>query len=122
MTRPRVLVIDDAPIVLETFVGLLEGRVETALTVGEGLAKLEADPTLKIVLADLNMQGGGVPFLRTLRARFPDRAVIVLSGDASILEPALARELGIFATLEKGQSSFDEIERTIDEAGKDRAT
>ena len=113
----RILAIDDAPIVLQTYELLFEGRAETASTVADGLAKLSADPALQVVLVDLNMpDGGGVPLLRTLAERFPERLVIVLSGDAGALGERERRELGVFRCLEKGDASFDVLERTIDEA------
>ncbi|HVY61567.1 MAG TPA: response regulator [Planctomycetota bacterium] len=114
--QARILAIDDAPLVLETYKLLFEGRVETASTVAEGLGKLRRDESLRIVLADLNMKDGGIPLLQTLHRKFPDRLVIVLSGDASAIDERRQRELGIFRCLEKGDASYDLLEDTIREA------
>jgi DNA-binding NarL/FixJ family response regulator len=114
--QARILAIDDAPLVLETYRLLFEGRVETASTVAEGLAKLRKDASLRIILADLNMKDGGIPLLQTLHRKFPDRLVIVLSGDASAIDERRQRELGVFRCLEKGDASYEKLEDTIREA------
>jgi DNA-binding NarL/FixJ family response regulator len=113
----RILAIDDADVVLETYRLLLgEERVETATTTAAALERLAAADAPPVALIDLNMPGGGVPFLREVRRRFPRLVVIVLSGDAAALDARTQRELGIFRCLEKGDASFDVLERAIEEA------
>lgn len=113
----RVLVVDDSPLVRETFKLLLgEDRVETAASVREALERLARDDDLRIVMADLSMEGGGTAFLRTLRDRFADRAVIVISGDLSGLDDVRARELGVLRRLEKSQARLADFEEAIEAA------
>ncbi len=112
----RILAIDDSPLVLDALKLLFgEGELRGATTTAQALSLLEGDPSLRVVIVDLAMPGGGVPFLRTLRARFPDRAIIVLSGDAAALA-AVAPEIGVFRCLEKGEATIDVLEATVAEA------
>jgi DNA-binding NarL/FixJ family response regulator len=114
--RARVLAIDDAPMVLEALCLLFEGEeLATASSVEEGLKKLEADPSLRIVLLDLSMPQGGVPLIKTLQRRFPERVVIVLSGDAGAIEPA-AKKLGVFRCIDKGDASYEVLDGAVREA------
>lgn len=115
---PRILAIDDAAIVLETYRLLFGDRVETAETVAAAMSKLRKDDSLRIILVDLNMPDGGVPLLQILRKKYPDRLAIVLSGDASAIDERKQKELGVFRCLEKGDASYDVLEDTIREAGK----
>jgi len=116
-SAPRIIAVDDAKIVLRSFELLFPPeRLETVETVEAALARLDADARIRVVVTDLNMKGGGVPFLRLLREKYPGRVVIVLSGDAGELSPETARRLGIFRTLEKGDASLDVLESTIEAA------
>lgn len=115
--EPRALIIDDTDLVRELFRDAFgPERIATAATVDEALRLIEADASLRILLVDLNMRKGGIPFLRTLRARFPDRLLVVISAEASSIDARLQRELGIFRALEKGTTSLDDYERALADA------
>lgn len=112
----RVLAVDDAEVVLDTYRLILgENLVETATTVADALAKLERDPSLGVVLADLCMEDGGLPFLEKLHARFPERVMIVISAETAI-DPDRLAHLGVLRCLEKGTAGIDEIEAAVEEA------
>jgi DNA-binding NtrC family response regulator len=118
----RVLAVDDSEIVLDTYrLCLGEEMIDTAPTVGEAVAKLDADPSLRIIVADFNMSDGGLPFLRTLRSRYPDRLLIVMSGDPSALGAAAAGELGIYRWIDKGRTSVSEMEEILTAAAEELA-
>src|SRR4051812_20485644 len=104
-TDLKILVIDDSPLVLDMFKTFFEDRAECAPTVTEAWRMLDADDALQILFVDLNMRDGGIPFLRKLKAKYPERAVIVISGDAAIITPKVMRELGLFRCIEKGTAS-----------------
>ncbi len=82
-TVPHVLLVEDEPLAIHTmsrFLGRLGLRVTTA---GDGLQaveKLAADPA-NVVVTDLRMpRGGGLDLVATVRERWPDVPVIVLTG------------------------------------------
>jgi DNA-binding NtrC family response regulator len=119
-TAPRILAIDDTPIILETFRLLLPPeRLETAESVAAARAALARDPSLRIIFTDLNLRGGGIPFIREVKSAYPGRIVIVLSGDAGVITPAIAASTGIFRALEKGDASLDAIEGAIADAERE---
>ena len=123
MPVPRILVLDDSPQVIGLFELILEpGRFVAEQDASRALARLEAEPDVRIVIADLGMRGGGLPLLRALRARFPGHVILVFSGDASVLTDDLLRELRLFRALEKGSTSLDQLEEAVAaatrEAGK----
>lgn len=115
---PRILVIDDSPIVLDMFKMFFEDRADCAPTVGEAWRMLEADDTLQILFVDLNMRDGGLPFLRQLKKAHPERVLIVISGDAAIITAKVMRDVGIFRCIEKGTASIESYEQAVSEASE----
>jgi len=78
----RILIVDDEAIVRTMFVSFLEEMYpcDTASSCDEALALL-ADNTYALVMADIQMPGrNGVELLREIRHRYPDTAVIMVSG------------------------------------------
>lgn len=78
----RILIVDDEDIVRNMFLSFLGEmyRCETAASCDEALAHL-ANNTYAVVLADVQMPGrNGVELLREIRSRYPDTAVIMVSG------------------------------------------
>lgn len=84
----RVLVVDDDDLVRNTLSRLLrrEGhQVLVASGVDEALALLAEEGEVPLVLSDLHMPGrDGMALLRELVFRYPDTAVIMLTGDGDI--------------------------------------
>ena len=118
MSDPRILVIDDSPMVLDMFKTFFEDRAECAPTVTEAWRMLQGDDTLQILFVDLNMRDGGLPFLKQLKKAFPERALIVISGDAAIITPKVMRDVGIFRCIEKGTASIASYEDAVAEASE----
>jgi len=83
----NVLVIDDEPVVCNSLRRILSRRghrVDQALVPDEGLDKIEAN-RYDLVLLDLRMPGkSGLELLTTIKERWPETKVIIVTGYASI--------------------------------------
>ena len=90
-TRPKILVIDDEPIVCESFTSILsnEGyKVDTRISPQEGL-DCAISKNYNLVFLDLKMEGmDGIDLFHKLREKAPDLPVIVVTGYPS-METAL---------------------------------
>jgi signal transduction histidine kinase len=78
----RILVVDDEAIVRTIYSSFLEEKYtcDTASSCDEALAML-ANNTYALVMSDIQMPGrNGVELLREIRSRYPDTAVIMVSG------------------------------------------
>lgn len=78
----RILVVDDEAIVRTIYSSFLEEKYpcDTAASSDEALALL-AQNTYALVMSDIQMPGrNGVELLREIRSRYPDTAVIMVSG------------------------------------------
>jgi two-component system, NtrC family, sensor kinase len=78
----RILIVDDEEIVRNVFAAFLGEKhvCETAASCDEALVHL-AKSTYALVMADIQMPGrNGVELLREIRNRYPDTAVIMVSG------------------------------------------
>jgi len=82
----RCLVVDDEAIVRRSVVRMLEAQGFTCLEAGtgrEGLDVLASNGELPLIISDLRMpELDGIGLLREVRRRFPDTAVVMLSGMA----------------------------------------
>jgi response regulator RpfG family c-di-GMP phosphodiesterase len=83
----RVLVVDDEPRLRQVLVRLMERdgfACASAANGREALAALEADP-VPLLLTDLTMpEMDGVALLRVVRERWPDTAVVMITGVAEV--------------------------------------
>ena len=78
----RILIVDDEEMVRQMFASFLGEKYscETAATSDEALVHL-ANDIYGLVIADIQMPGrNGVELLREIRSRYPDTAVIMVSG------------------------------------------
>jgi response regulator RpfG family c-di-GMP phosphodiesterase len=82
----QCLVVDDEPQVRRSVVRILNRQGFACLEAAngrEGLEQIEAHPDLPLVISDLRMpEMDGLAFLRAVRQRSPDSAVVMLSGQA----------------------------------------
>jgi DNA-binding NtrC family response regulator len=103
--KPRVLLVDDDPDVLRTYGRLLQKSHPVALASSgpEGLAVLEREPSIEVVISDMRMPVmDGAEFLRLALARSPGLVCILLSGFADVDAVIQAlRGLPIFRSLSK---------------------
>jgi response regulator RpfG family c-di-GMP phosphodiesterase len=85
--RPRVLCVDDEPVVLQLATRLLDRMGMTAVTAAGPQAALDlfASETFDLILTDIRMPGmDGHAFLAEVRSRNPHVPVIVATGHASL--------------------------------------
>ncbi len=103
--RPRILLVDDEPSVLEAYVRNLRSRfdVTTASSGAAGLETLRRDPSLAAVVSDLKMPVmDGIAFLRRAREVVPDTVRVLLSGQADLTHAISAvNEASIFRFITK---------------------
>ena len=81
--RPRILCVDDEPLVLRSLAAALRKHFEIVPANGarEALALLEREPGFRVVLSDYRMPGmDGGAFLALVRERFPMVIRMLLSG------------------------------------------
>lgn len=101
---PRVLAVDDEPVVCESIRRVLsqEGyRVTTTTSAREGIDLL-AREVIDLVLLDIKMPDlDGIEFLRRARALSPETEVVIITGYATIDTAVEAIKLGAFDYLEK---------------------
>ena len=81
---PRVLLVDDEPLLLEALKAILEEHGFVCRTAGDGFEALRMlrQTTPDIIISDLRMPNmSGFELLAIIRRRFPQIAVIVISGE-----------------------------------------
>jgi len=105
-----VLVVDDEPVVRSFLVRVLEqaGYAAQAATNGrEALQRLDESP-YGVLLTDIKMdQLDGVQLLAQVRTRYPDMAVILLTGHATVQSAVEALRLGAHDYLLKPAKNED---------------
>lgn len=101
---PRVLVVDDEPLIAAAFRRILEKvgcHVTTAVDTPSALARIEVDP-FDVIVSDLAMPGAsGTEILRWIRSHDFEVPVIFITGAPSIETASLAVELGAYRYLTK---------------------
>jgi DNA-binding NtrC family response regulator len=104
VTNPRILVVDDEPIVCESCKRILgeEGyEVDIALSGQEAFEKMKRD-TYDVVLTDLKMPGiDGMEVLRTHRKDYPETMVIMITGFSTVETAVEAMKLGAYDYIPK---------------------
>jgi len=100
---PIVLLVDDeAPIreLLSRWIGGAGHQVREAVTAEAALDAMEIDPA-DIVLCDVQMPGqDGVWLTGQLRTRFPETAIVLVTGDRTI-PPRISMQAGVVDYLAK---------------------
>jgi DNA-binding NtrC family response regulator len=100
----KVLVVDDEEIVRLSHMRTLAGQscnVEAARGADEALEKMQAEPA-DVVLLDLRMPGmDGLATLKTIKERWPETEVVIITGYPSVYTAREAVRLGAFDYLVK---------------------
>lgn len=92
------LVVDDEPLVRRAIARIVESQglacVEAACA-REGLATIEKVGAVPLVISDIHMpEMDGIAFLRELRSRYPDTAVIMLTAVADVRTAVTCLQMG----------------------------
>jgi signal transduction histidine kinase/DNA-binding response OmpR family regulator/tetratricopeptide (TPR) repeat protein len=99
-----VLVVDDDPNILSPLCAYLERTGYRVSGAGTGVDALSAAASMNpdIVISDIAMPGmDGIEFCRRLKQRLPQIPVVLMSGQASAIEPTRVRDAGAAALLPK---------------------
>lgn len=118
----RILIVDDDESVRKLFASSLGERYEceTAASFQEAIAWLQREQ-FALVLSDIIMPGrSGVELLREISARFPDTAVIMISGVDRMQRVLDAVRLGAYDYLVK-PCDLDVLEMTVERSLERRA-
>jgi DNA-binding response OmpR family regulator len=115
MTAPaRILVVDDEPNIRLTLGALLQRAGHTVVNAEDGaaaVALLDAQ-SFDLMLVDLKMPGmGGMEVVAAARQRYPDIAIIVLTGHGSLDTAIEGLHQGVFDYLLKTTAPSEVIER-----------
>ena len=114
----KVLVVDDEEIVRLSHMRTLAGQdcsVESARGAEEAFEKMQAEPA-DVVLLDLRMPGiDGLSALKTLKERWPETEVVIITGFPSVYTAREAVRLGAFDYLVKPVGP-DEVVAVANEA------
>lgn len=102
MTKPRILVADDHPLMLSGIEAVLrDSDFEVVGTARDGAQTLDMIPTVRpdVLVLDIAMPNrGGMDVVRTLRARHDKRAIVLLTAhisDADLIEALDLKVQGI---------------------------
>lgn len=114
----RILVVDDEPVVCTVLASILEKKGYEVATEDSGksaLVFLEHHP-VDLLLSDICMDGmNGVELMRQARRLYPNLAVIMVTGYASIDTAVEAMQLGAFDYIRK-PFKHDELLRCVQRA------
>jgi DNA-binding NtrC family response regulator len=104
MSKARILVVDDEEIVLKSCRKILQGgghEVTTTLSGEEAFGLLETEP-FDIVITDMKMPGiDGLQVLERVKEKYPDIAVIMITGYSTVQSAVQAMKLGAFDYIPK---------------------
>ena len=116
--KPRILIVDDDKIIVESlseFLRLEDYAPPGAGNFAEAMAELEKR-RYNLVISDINMpDSSGFELLRTIRQRFPDIVVVMITGYGTIESAVEAIKMGAYDYLTKPIID-DEIRLVIERA------
>lgn len=105
IAKPRILLVDDEPLVLQALSRLLHRSFEprTETSGADGLAAIQSSEPFAVIVSDMRMpQMNGTAFLKAAREIAPDSVRIMLTGQADVeAAAACVNEGQIFRFLEK---------------------
>lgn len=110
MTRPRVLLADDHPVLLAAIGGLLAKDCDIVGSVGDGLRLLEEATRLHpdVIVLDLYMPAmNGLDACRELQRLLPKTRIIVVTAEDDDAVQQVVMAAGAFAFIPKGDVGTD---------------
>jgi putative two-component system response regulator len=115
----RCLVVDDDDQVRHAVARMIEGHGLATLEAASGneaLAVLDREGEVPLVISDIHMPGmDGVSFLREAIRRYPDMAIVMLSGVADVATAVECLKLGAMDYIPK-PVMVDEVRARVDKA------
>ena len=121
--RANILIVDDQEVVRLSHLRSLEGadcNATAAVDGKEAIQVMEQHP-FDVVLLDLRMPGlDGMDVLKTIKQRWPDSEVVVITGYPSIESAKQAVRLGAFNYLAKPVGPNDVIKAATDAMNQKR--
>ena len=117
--RPRVLCVDDEPVILQILRRLLEIQGFEAITSGDpqGAISLFDQTSFDVVITDIHMPGmDGLALMRALRERRPELPVVVVTGHGTVDTAIQALREGATGMLVKpftGEELLSEVGRAL---------
>ena len=121
-SRPRVLCVDDEPVILHILRRLLEVQGFEAVVCGEPQEAVAGfgDGDFDVVITDIHMPGmDGLTLMRALRERQPDLPVVVVTGQGTVDTAIQALREGATGMLVKpftGEELLGEVRRALGSA------
>ena len=120
--RPRVLCVDDEPVILQILRRLLEGHGFEAVTCSDPTTAIStfSAGSFDVVITDIHMPGmDGLTLMRTLRQREPELPVVVVTGQGTVDTAIQALREGATGMLVKpftGHELLAEVRRALGSA------
>ena len=120
--RPRVLCVDDEPVILQILRRLLEVQGFEPITCGDPLTALSTfdEGSFEVVITDIHMPGmDGLTLMRALRDRQPELPVVVVTGHGTVDTAIQALREGATGMLVKpftGEELLAEVRRALSSA------
>ena len=117
--RPRVLCVDDEPVILQILRRLLEVQGFEPVTCGDPLAALTLfdEQSFDVVITDIHMPGmDGMALMKALRDRQPELPVVVVTGHGTVDTAIQALREGASGMLVKpftGSELLGEVRRAL---------
>jgi putative two-component system response regulator len=117
--RPRVLCVDDEPVILQILRRLLEVQGFEAVTCGDPRAAVAAfgDGHFDVVITDIHMPGmDGLALMQMLREKEPELPVVVVTGHGTVDTAIQALRDGATGMLVKpftGEELLSEVRRAL---------
>jgi DNA-binding NtrC family response regulator len=113
--RNRVLIVDDDDVVRRSYLRSLEGtscQVAAASDGEEALQTMEQNP-FDVVLLDMRMPGqDGLSVLRTIKQKWPDSEVVIITGYPTVDSAKQAVQLGAYDYVAKPVGPQDVVNIT----------
>ncbi|MEZ4318988.1 MAG: ATP-binding protein [Myxococcota bacterium] len=118
MTRGRLIIVDDEPVILRLLASVFDGEGYDLVTCSDGRSALEAiDIGVDVLLTDKNLPDvGGLELLEHAKRRQPDCEVLIITGYASLDTVLRALHLDAFDYIVKPPKDIFHVKRKVGQA------
>ncbi|MCB9678420.1 MAG: hybrid sensor histidine kinase/response regulator [Alphaproteobacteria bacterium] len=118
MSRGRLIIVDDEPVILRLLASVFEGEGYDLVTCADGRSAMEAiDAGVDVLLTDKNLPDvGGLELLEHAKQRQPDCEVLIITGYASLDTVLRAMHLDAFDYIVKPPKDIFHVKRKVGQA------